>query len=316
MNRLTLLLAALVSAASLAQPVALFTAKSINLEPGQVDAFSTVCATQYAKAAGAEVIAPDRAQAAVGPNGSLVDAAKALSARELVELTLVSLESRGAGKVLVSGVRRSVDGQELARADLTADTLSDAVPVCERLALSLWRRTTPEAVRTRSNVTAAEAQATGAPNRMGSEKVIGVKTAFGAPVGSESYSAQGSVAFNARLEHERYFIELGAGILVPAMAQGALSYGGITTEIGASVYLTDGDFAPYVGGGLQPRIIFSGSILNLAPYVQAGLMFFRESSTRLYVDARVSQNVLPIGTSDSGASLFPTELTAQVGVGF
>lgn len=52
-------------------------------------------------------------------------------------------------------------------------------------------------------------------------------------------------------------------------------------------------------------------MLNLAPYVQAGMVFSRHSSPRVYVQFRISQNVLPVGDN-----LCPTELTAQVGIGW
>ena len=46
-------------------------------------------------------------------------------------------------------------------------------------------------------------------------------------------------------------------------------------------------------------------------------MFMRQSSTRLYVDARLSQNVLPVGGSFGNSSgLYPTELTGAVGIGW
>jgi hypothetical protein len=60
-------------------------------------------------------------------------------------------------------------------------------------------------------------------------------------------------------------------------------------------------------------------------------MFFRESSTRLYVDLRVGQNLLPVTFAsepgfdpDTGAALapsgevklFPTEFTLSIGMGF
>ena len=74
------------------------------------------------------------------------------------------------------------------------------------------------------------------------------------------------------------------------------------------------------------------SLANLAPYVQGGVMFFRDSKTRFYTDFRLAQNVLPIVfgydaiyTSTAGdvsyavpatKKLYPTELTFSVGMGF
>jgi len=313
-SKLLLALLTVGSASWAAGPTAMFIPKAINLEQGQVETLGAVCALQYARVSLSEVRSPAESQAAVGPNGSLVDAAKSLNATELVELTVVSLATRRApGRMLISAVRRSVEGAELYRADVTADSLDDAMPACERLALALTRKVAIAATLDRHNVTAAEARASRRPNRVGNETILGVKTSLGVPLASfTQVNPIGGLAFDIRLDREHYFIELGAGVLIPAaVSSQAASYGGIGLEVGASYYLSDADTSAYLGGGLQPRIIFSGSVLNFAPYAQLGVMFWRQSSTRLYVDLRVSQNVLPVGDN-----LYPTEIVGQVGLGW
>jgi hypothetical protein len=292
----------------------MFIPRAINVDQGQVDSLGAVCALQYARVSLSEVRSPAESQAAVGPGGSLLEAAKSLKATELVELTVVNLATRRApGRMLVSAVRRSVEGAELYRADVTADSLEDAMPACERLALSLTRKVAIAATLDRHNVTSAEAHSSRRPNRLGNETIIGVKTSFGVPVATiTQVNPIAGLAFDIRLDRERYFIELGAGVLIPAMVSTqAASYGGLGLEVGASYYLSDADISAYVGGGLQPRLIFSGSVVNFAPYAQLGVMFWRQSSTRLYVDLRVSQNVLPVGEG-----LYPTEIVGQVGLGW
>jgi hypothetical protein len=323
LNACLTLVAVLASSTALAaEQTAMFIARSLNLEPAQAETIGAVCSAQYAKVSQGSVLTPAQAQAAVGPNGSLTEAAVALNAKELVELTLVNLTtSASRGRLLMNAVLRSADGAELYRADVTADSVDDTVPACERLALALVNKTPVETTRNRHNVTAAEARATRNPNRVGSERVLGVKATFASAFASEQVNPLGGLSFNARLEQERYFIELGVGFAVPAVTNlSAASYGGLTTELGASYYLTDGDIAPYIGGGVQPRIFFSGSVLNLAPYAQVGLMLWRQSSTRLYVDARVSQNVLPVARNYSlggtSTNLYPTEVGVQIGVGW
>ncbi|MDP3152002.1 MAG: hypothetical protein Q8N23_04995 [Archangium sp.] len=318
----TLLVAALVcSTSALAgEPVAMFIPKAINLEAGQVESFGLVCAGHYARVNESVVISPTQAQAAVGENGSLLEAAKSLEARELVELTLIELSSqRGPGRLLISATRRGLDGKEIHSAEFTAGSIDDAPAVCERIALSLTQKLTAKETLNRHNVTAAEARLSGKPHRIGSERVIGVKTGFlGAFSADTTVNPLGSIAFNARLEQERFFIEFGVGALIPAVVNASsTSYGGITAEVGASYYLTDGDVSPYLGAGVQPRIVFGGSVFNLAPYAQAGLMLARQSSTRIYFDLRVAQNVLPVSNGFSMASgVYPTELTGAVGIGW
>jgi hypothetical protein len=260
------------------------------------------------------VHAPRESQLAVGPNGSLVDATATLRDGELVELVLVNLSTKRAkGRVLINAVRRQVSGAELYRADVTAESLDDMVPACERLALSLQRQVPIGQTVNRHNVTLAEARSTRRPNRLGSESIFGVKVGFALPVAAfTQVNPLGSLEFNVRLEREHFFFELGAGALIPAVvSSNSPVYGGITFELGASYFLSEGDTAPYLGAGVQPRLIFAGSVLNLAPYVQAGLMFSRQSSPRVYAQLRVSQNVLPVGDN-----LYPTELAAQVGIGW
>jgi hypothetical protein len=85
----------------------------------------------------------------------------------------------------------------------------------------------------------------------------------------------------------------------------------------------------------MPRLM-GQNIANLAVYGQGGVMFFREGATRLYVELRVAQNLLPVtfggdippdvydpgtGTYLPGAapekkSFYPTEFSLNIGMGF
>jgi hypothetical protein len=151
---------------------------------------------------------------------------------------------------------------------------------------------------------------------MGSEKSLGVKTAFTAALASTgTINPLGAISFDARLEKERYFIELSVGALFPAVTDSSRpSYGGITTEVGADYYLSDADTTGYIGVGLMPRLIFGGSIFNVAPYAQVGVVFWRQSSTRLYADVKIAQNLLPTAFDNGAVAMYPTELSGQVGI--
>ena len=94
-----------------------------------------------------------------------------------------------------------------------------------------------------------------------------------------------SLGFDGRFERERYFIEVGAGFIVPSTLIGSssnstVSVGGIFLNGGVSFYLTDGDIAPYAGLGIEPRIVFSSSPIALAPYVQVGVMLWRQTAAK------------------------------------
>jgi hypothetical protein len=148
---------------------------------------------------------------------------------------------------------------------------------------------------------------------------------------SENIAPQMSGAFDLRLESGQHFIEFGVGLTFAAPDH-KYSYGGIWLDIGGDFYLTQGNTAPYLGGGLMPRLMSDSgqSIANFAPYLQGGVMFFRDQKTRFYTDFRVAQNVLPIKfggvesydyttsvtTVSNETKLYPTELTFSVGMGF
>jgi hypothetical protein len=103
-------------------------------------------------------------------------------------------------------------------------------------------------------------------------------------------------------------------------------------EIGADHYLTaNPTVAPYIGGGVSPRIYFVPGGIGIAPYAQFGLMFMRLSKTRLYTDIRISQNLAPVRITDYDDSYdytgyyqnpptehtyYPTEICFEVGIGW
>jgi hypothetical protein len=140
-----------------------------------------------------------------------------------------------------------------------------------------------------------------------------------------------NAGFALRVEGGEHFLEFGVGLVLPANASDSnhLTYGGVYGDIGANFYLAHASTSPYLGFGVMPRLM-SSEVTNLAPYAQGGLMFFRESSTRMYLDLRLAQNVLPVGfsaksdwdstngtySSTPAQRLYPTELTLHVGVGW
>ena len=127
---------------------------------------------------------------------------------------------------------------------------------------------------------------------------------------------------------------IGAGVAIPSDSNddaNTRGYGGLFAEFGASAYLGPLGSPFYVGGGVIPRLFFGPSDggVMAAFYVQAGYMFMRTSSTRLYVELRVAQNAMPVrlgrsydsytGTTvvrDEPTTIYPTELGVQVGIGW
>jgi hypothetical protein len=245
-------------------------------------------------------------------------------ATESLEAVAFGLGDDGGLPILLKVRRVNPAGEILASAELRVLSLDELPTVCDRLVESVIKAVPLPDTRNRHNVAMAE---TGVATRMGTEKVLGVKLWFGAPFAAQAnLNTIGAIMFDGRFERETYFFELGAGFVIPGPSTSLTSegYGGFLLELGASKYLSSGDTAVYAGAGLMPRLLLSGAIndspLNLAPYGQFGVMFDRASSTRLYADLRVAQNIIPVRLNNGAGgvlrSAYPTELTAAVGIGW
>lgn len=306
MNKLSSAIALLALSGSTAfGQVAVVASNPINVESGQAQAFAAVCAEAYRSASGQEVtIAVD------------VEAAKAQLVSEIIELNLIGLDGRRTRKILVNGKRRTPEGALVHAASIEAHSMEDAPTVCERLATALVRKEPVEATLTRTTVTEAESRKK--THRLYSNRSLGVKTGLAIPFAQTPTAPMGFIAFDGRFEGQRWFAQVGAGVLVPAASSQTPGYGGFTADLGANYYFTDTDFAPYIGAGLQPRLVFTGSFFNLVPYAQLGATFSRTSGVRFNLDLRVGQNVLPaLNTSFTGSTpVYPTELSAHLGIGF
>lgn len=161
------------------------------------------------------------------------------------------------------------------------------------------------------------------------EMTFGVKTQVVAMVAlGQAFDPMVGAQFTARLEGARYFVEFGAGLIVPTAAWNdpglnIRRMGGITTELGASYYFFKDSMALYLGGGLMPRIMGGNGEdfgVRLPVYAQLGMEFLRHVRTRLFIDVRVAQNTIPyLFYSRSAGRLleyYPTEAALQFGLGW
>ncbi len=287
-----------------------------NLEENEEDAIWQLIASAYQAERRETVLPRERARAAVEETGGYSEAAQKLGAPEYAYGSAVRLNE----KIVVSATLYSSDGKLLHSAKMTADGLDDMELTAERLARALARRQSPKETRDIDTVTKTEARR---PNRTWIEKVNGFKIGLIYPYGydDEDIAPMLNAGFDARVESRNYFLEFGVGVTIPTTDDRyELAYGGVYAEVGASWYLAHSSVSPYLGLGAMPRLA-SRSIANLVLYGQGGLMFFRESSSRLYTDIRIGQNVLPVGfgsliDSEDYQKLYPTEFTLQIGVGF
>lgn len=317
-----------------AAEVAVFPTDGTNLSEEEKAAVGSIIAQSYAIHTGKSVIDPHETQSAISQSKDPKTAAHRLGVSQYITIKAVRLATKIS--LIVSLYDR--EGNRIYRTRVTATSLDDMEQVAERVSLTLYYRKPIDRTRTIHNVTVTE----GKPeNRTWVEKVLGVKTMVVLPLAIDrKFDPYLSALFDGRFEGERYFIEFGAGFLVTPSIQSnddTTRIGGVLAEVGGSYYFSTSNISPYVGGGILPRILFkstghrrseSDSGANLALYAQTGLMFFRESSTRLYVDLRLAQNVIPWPTSDGEVceygvcedidttKFYPIEVGLAVGIGW
>jgi hypothetical protein len=314
--------------------VVVLPAERANVTAEEGEAINAVFADAYAEVASEKVTlarTPEASATAEAPEGAAAEPnpapppqqiARELGAQQYITLRATRLSSR----IILTAALYSADGTELHRVRMTAASLDDIEPIAERMAIALYKRTSTEETRTIDNVTEREGQK---KNRTFSEKVMGIKAAFDYPLNG-GYDAVVNFGFNGRLEGQTYFLEVGAGFAIPSSGGGSSTdaFGGVFSEFGADYYLMQANVAPYIGGGVMPRLLGGENIdfgANIAVFGQVGLMFFRQSSSRLFLDVRVAQNLTPWRTTtivstppyiETSNTRYPTELLVGVGTGW
>jgi hypothetical protein len=327
------LIALLCSSPSFARAadVAFFPVETTNLVPADSYAVGELLAQSYASVSRKAVLSPSRTQDALTTAATYEGAAQALGVTEYVRTTAVAVGR----KIVIQATRYQSSGQLVFSSTMTAEAIEDMPAVSDRMARALYEQRDDELVRTHRNVTLNEARP---KSRVWTEKVIGVKTGVHMPFAREAdFVTNLSLAFNTRLEHEKFFLEFGAGAIIPTKMQ---DYGedctwddegedfscngndkdgsiaGLSAEIGASGFLTDGNVALYAGGGFIPRLSFRNEdIATASVYGQLGVTLPRDASTRFYSDLRLSQYVTSINL-DNGHDRRPTEVALHVGIGW
>ena len=321
-----LVLVAVSGTPAFAQSVGVFPVHGTNLTQGEAEAIGSLIASAYARKSGMNVLDPEETGPAMAQQASTPDAAKQLGLTEYIEIRAVRLETR----ITLDATLKNAHGSTLYATNSTLTSLDDLEVVADRVADSLYRRTPIENTQTIHNVIGKEMRK---PNRTFSEKVIGVRIAGVLPAGDRA-QANGALGleFDVKLEGTSYFLEVAGGFIMPADIhdRGDSEVGGLIGLLGASYYLTDTSVSPYVGGGLSPRIMFGAyNGAGLAVNAHFGLMFMRQSSSRIYAELGLDQHLLGLSTSlteyyDSSLGTYvtstdrvwPTELSLAVGIGW
>jgi hypothetical protein len=303
-----------------AQSLGVFPVQGTNLSDGEAAAIGGLIASALALQTSRPVLGPNDLAASLAQTQSERDSAAALGIDEYVHVEAIRLSS----KIALQASLRNKYGSNLFQVKTTATSLDDMEVVAERLAASLMRRTELPNTRTIDNVMGKE---TRAPNRLFLEKIFGARLGFVLPVAKHlELSPTLQVAFDVRLEQNDYFIEAAVGFFVSNQAGEQQSLSGMLAQIGASYYLSHTSVSPYIGAGLSPRVFADGySGIGLTANAHAGLMFMRESSTRIYVQFQVDQNLIKIeptvvydytGVAVRQQAVLPTEFSFVAGIGF
>jgi opacity protein-like surface antigen len=345
--------ALLLPRAAQAADVAVFAPEISNLSPQDQSTVGELIAQAYAIASQQSVVSPSYAQTTLTEARTYEAAAAKLAVKEYVRLSAVA-----AGKHIVVGASRyQADGKLVQQVKLEAENIESVSYTADAIARALLGQAPPAPMA--PPIAAGYAPpplVPGPPQKQASKKredttVYGVKAGVHLPFAKDaSYYAGIGLQFDARLQFPRFFLEFGAGFIIPTVIDNSDDYGetcqfdqaagqtvcvdspkhanrgflgGITTEIGASYYLTDGDVAPYIGGGLIPRVVLAGldssnnnhDIATMQAYAQFGITLPRSSTTRFLCDLRLAQSILPQHVRN-GDVVWPTEPSLHVGVGW
>lgn len=314
----------LIALAALALPlsahagtIVVFPPQTTNVSPGEADAAGALLAEGFKGASGDTVIGPQQAGEALRDNKSFAEAAKALGGDRYVESSLVGLQK----SLVLSADLIDLNGGRRHR-QMTLGTLDDMQPASERIARALLENSDITANQTVDTVTDKEAEGL---KRNKAYRMGGFRIGMLAPVAKGYQFDPGfEIVYDLRLHQRNYFLNIATGAIFgiggsdPAIA-------GWILELGAAWYLTDGDFAPYIGGGISPRIISVDEVrFGLAPYAVLGATLGRTSTAQFSFELRASQNVLKqkieVGPPDTVTGdrvkedVYPTELGAFVGI--
>jgi hypothetical protein len=328
---LTLALVSLVAApAHAAVTVAVMPVKGVNLTEGQCDAIGVLFASAFARETNVVVATPVETKPVVAAAKSNLAAATRLGVFEYIELQAVQLGN----KTTLGAVRFTKEGKEVFRAEATAASLDDMQGAAARLARSLaWAQ--PGQHLTEASLPGyPPPPPPPAPGPKPYPAALGLKSAIIFPLArGRSFASLMSLQFDARIGPRQAFAEVGAGAVIPSTsASGAntIEMGGVFAEFGGGYYLSGGSVAPYLGGGVSPRIWVvdtdsGGSTTGATCTVHgmAGVTFTRDIRARVFAEVRVAQYVIGLSNeidntdvTQRSSAYYPTELSLHAGIGW
>lgn len=329
-----------------AADIAVFGPEISNLTAQDAEAVAGLIAQAYASASQQSVVPLSESRSAAEAGTSYEAAAAKLGVKEYLRLSAVS-----AGRSLViSASRHRADGSVLFQTKQMSEGVEGVARDADAIAQALLGKAaslaTPPSPSASPAATPSDVEMP--PwKKDETDNFYGFKAGVHFPLAKDAKYWTGlSLQFVGRLQFPRFFIEFGAGFIVPTIIDdryddsvcgfdpttgttvcndpdnGDHGYiGGFTTELGASYYLTKGNVVPYVGGGIIPRIVLAGlnneshDIAGMLAYAQFGFTAPRRGHTHFFADVRLSQAILPQHL-ESGDPVWSTEPTLHAGLGW
>jgi hypothetical protein len=319
--------------------VAVMPVQGTNLSEGECDAIGVLFSNAFSRDANVVVASPLETKSIRRRVQTSLEAATQMGVSLYAELTAMQLGTT----VKLQGMLFGKDGREIYRAGTVAPSLDDMEIETAKLARALiLRQPVPRIPRPEAtgDVSAAveHPEAPPAPvDPNATVKALGVKVAVMMPISSgRTFSPMMSAEFNGRVGNRGYFVEFGAGASLPtnsAYGSGEIRVSLLFLELGGSYYLSEGNTALYLGGGLQPGIWESETAYNynnrssgsLAAYGQLGVTLTRDSRAKFYGEIRVSQYLLGVADpvvdgngfgTGTGSPYHPTLVAMQIGIGW
>lgn len=317
---ITVLLLGMSASQAWAATACVFPFRATNVGEGDALTATALFRADYQRESGHAVVPIDAASAALGAQADPAAACRALGGQVYVTGELSRLGTR----MFVNVEEHDASGKSLWTEHATAATPEDLETVLPRVALALSKKQRYADTRTHESVTLREAEP---PTRLRPDKIKGFRAGVVLPyVGGDDTVPSIEAGFDMRFERGRYFLGWAVGLMLPTgneefsdQAQVGLGF----LEMHGAYYLSNGEIGPYIGGGLQPRILFvdrafdpaigssdADAGVGLGVLARAGVMFARSSTMRLFGEAVVDQETSEV------AGVHPTLFHFNVGLGW
>ena len=321
-----------------AAEVAVMPVQGVNLSEGECEAFGVLFANAFARDARVVVASPLETKVSRGEGKTPAAIAAHLGATRYVELNALRLGQR----VNIGGIVRAQDGAMLFRAETSAPSLDAMDFAISTLAHALaWRQPIPRGPSMDGYPASQESayEVPVVPEALPDPTVP--RGAYGAKVGGampmssgKTFSPGVSIAFDGRYGPRDYFLEFGAGLMIPVNDQYGSSGIRVTSgfvELGGSYFLWAGSAALYVGGGISPAIwsveldTDSHTAATCGAYAQSGVTVTRDSRFKIFFEVRLTQLLLAVANPVSDGTTYgstlsntyrPMLLALQGGVGW